>query len=78
MDCVRWLGDLCLSKSMDETILLWRPEDAPDNSSATTSNRFTVLQVRKLPSTHMPPHRTGKISAQGAVFVDRGGSVMND
>ena len=32
VDCVRWLGDLCASKSVDERIFLWRPEAGADDA----------------------------------------------
>lgn len=44
VDCVRWLGDLVLSKSVDNRILLWRPQ-YPADQLLQTSSKFDLLQV---------------------------------
>ncbi|GBG00405.1 hypothetical protein Rsub_13129 [Raphidocelis subcapitata] len=52
VDCVRWLGDLLLSKSVKGEILLTRPE-YPDDPALQTSGAFTKLRSFELPSSGM-------------------------
>ncbi|KIZ04250.1 Polycomb group protein FERTILIZATION-INDEPENDENT ENDOSPERM [Monoraphidium neglectum] len=52
VDCVRWLGDLLLSKSVDGHILLTRPHH-PDDPQLQTSSEFTKLRSFDLPSSSM-------------------------
>ncbi len=47
MDCVRWAGDLCLSKSVDERIFLWRPELGGPDDAADTRGHIHLVQARK-------------------------------
>ncbi|CAD7700744.1 unnamed protein product [Ostreobium quekettii] len=42
VDCVRWYGDLILSKSVDNRIVLWKPEELPENGWE-TSCKFVIL-----------------------------------
>ncbi|KAF5834487.1 transcriptional repressor EED/ESC/FIE [Dunaliella salina] len=66
VDCVRWLGDLCLSKSVDDRILLWKPveEEGPACTAARGTNSrvlaqcktfstFVILQEFHLPDSHV-------------------------
>mmetsp|Transcript_6106 Transcript_6106/g.13268 ORF Transcript_6106/g.13268 Transcript_6106/m.13268 type:complete len:385 (+) Transcript_6106:260-1414(+) len=52
VDCVRWLGDLCLSKSVTGKILLWRAEEISE-PGVVTATKFTVLQEYPLPDSHI-------------------------
>lgn len=45
VDCVRWVGDLVLSKSVDNKALLWRADLASHNPRGIEDGRFTVVQV---------------------------------
>lgn len=45
VDCVRWLGDLCASKSVDERICLWRPHAHPD-AAFDNSGHIHLVQAR--------------------------------
>ena len=43
MDCVRWMGDLILSKSVDNRVLLWRPLMDKERSATQASGpRFDL------------------------------------
>ncbi|GMH38145.1 hypothetical protein BSKO_06029 [Bryopsis sp. KO-2023] len=42
VDCVRWYGDLVLSKSVDHRIVMWHQEDIPKNDWETGS-KFVIL-----------------------------------
>ncbi|KAL6784602.1 hypothetical protein ACKKBF_B02455 [Auxenochlorella protothecoides x Auxenochlorella symbiontica] len=48
VDCVRWVGDLVLSKSVDNKALLWRADLASHNPRGIEDGRFTVVQTLKL------------------------------
>eukprot|EP00877_Chromochloris_zofingiensis_P000784 jgi/Chrzof1/10706/Cz05g09150.t1 len=52
VDCVRWLGDLVLSKSVDNRILLWRPQ-YPADQLLQTSSKFDLLQEFQLMHANM-------------------------
>ncbi|KAL6755878.1 polycomb group protein [Haematococcus lacustris] len=43
VDCVRWLGDLCLSKGVDQRILLWRPNPDAGQEQAHQADNVTTL-----------------------------------
>ncbi|KAJ9517584.1 hypothetical protein QJQ45_025080, partial [Haematococcus lacustris] len=43
VDCVRWLGDLCLSKGVDQRILLWRPNPNAGQEQAHQADNVTTL-----------------------------------
>ncbi len=45
VDCVRWLGDLVVSKSVDHRIVIWRPI-FPEDCQLQTSRQFELIQVR--------------------------------
>ncbi|KAK9855466.1 hypothetical protein WJX84_007882 [Apatococcus fuscideae] len=46
VDCVRWLGDLVLSKSVDNRIILWMPDESSAQSIA--KGRVKLVQEYKL------------------------------
>lgn len=51
VDCVRWIGNLCVSKSVDSEILIWKPEY--DVSDVVTSHKFILLQELQLPEANL-------------------------
>ncbi|KAG1661560.1 hypothetical protein FOA52_009559, partial [Chlamydomonas sp. UWO 241] len=52
VDCVRWLGDLVLSKSVDFEILTWRPRSS-DEPGVHVSTSFQLLQRFPLPESRI-------------------------
>ncbi|GAX80271.1 hypothetical protein CEUSTIGMA_g7709.t1 [Chlamydomonas eustigma] len=58
VDCVRWLGNLVLSKSVDFEIVLWKPEFPSDEEATsgrfpTIATSFHLLQKFPLPDSKM-------------------------
>lgn len=47
VDCVRWYGDLVLSKSVDHRIIMWKQEDIPENPWETGS-KYVILMVSNI------------------------------
>ncbi|KAI8476637.1 MAG: WD40-repeat-containing domain protein [Monoraphidium minutum] len=72
VDCVQWLGDLLLSKSVDGCILLTRPRH-PEDPSVETSGDFTLLNSFSLPGASMWWVRFS-VSLQGDLLACGNGS----
>ncbi len=52
VDCVRWLGECVLSKSVDNRVILWRPDLSKKQSNKNSLENVEYLQVisdRELP-----------------------------
>jgi hypothetical protein len=57
-DCVRWMGDLILSKSVHSRVILWRPlEQDPDDGSLPVSgpNCKGHIQLLQVPYPTLSP-----------------------
>lgn len=48
VDCARWVGDLVVSKSVDDKMLLWLPELEGFEPRALQEGRYTIVQVWKV------------------------------
>jgi len=50
VDCVKWYGNLVVSKGVDERVVIFRPVDMVDDPIK-TSSKFETLMVRPSLST---------------------------
>ena len=48
VDCARWVGDLVVSKSVDDKMLLWLPELEGFEPRALQEGRYTIVQVSEV------------------------------
>lgn len=65
VDCVRWLGDLVLSKSVDNRIILWMPDTSSPQSIA--KGRINLVQVHNPSSGPDRQHDAGR-ACPGTAF----------